>query len=50
MEFIREFRSNFLIRLRRNRYVEIKGKTIWVDKAYTKLKGTREEVEIVTKN
>ena len=50
MEFIRGLEEHFLIRLKSTRYVKVKWKILWVDKAYTKLRWTKEEIDIITKN
>jgi len=50
MEFIRSIEEHFLIRLKKWRYVKVKWKTVWIENAYTKLRGTKEEIEVVVKN
>ena len=50
MEFIRKIEEHFLIRMKRWRYVKIKWKTVWIENAYTKLRWTKEEIDIIIKS
>jgi len=50
MEFIRKMEEHFLIRLKKWRYVKVKWKTVWIENAYTELRWTKKEIEILTKS
>ena len=45
-EFLSWLSIKFIVKMRRNRYVKVKGKTVRIDNAYAILRNLKEEVEI----
>ena len=45
-EFLSWLSIKFIVKMRKNRYVKVKGKTVWINNAYTILRSLKEEVEI----